>query len=403
MLTILATHPIQYQVPLWREATNRLQGRAEVWYLSDRGHREAFDRGFGRTIGWDIDLLGGYAHRFPGGRVSHPYTFNGMRAQWIDRELRTSGTSALLVNGWFPRAYWDAVAAAHRIGIPVLLRAETNDIRRPSAPRALVRRHALRWLFTRVSCFLTIGRANARFYRAFGVPADRLVSSPYGVDNRRFMDAAENLLPDRQALRRRWSIPEDGTCFLFCGKFTPKKRVGDLLDAFERLAAAARPGVPPVHLLLVGDGEQMIDVERRMTRIAERAGRRCITIAGFLNQSAMPEAYVAADCLVLPSDAGETWGLVVNEAMACGVPAVVSDQVGCAEDLIVEGITGSTFRTGDVEGLVSALQRWSDFRVCAAARAAVRRRVAEYSIERAADGLVQAYGEVASALQSAAV
>ncbi len=80
-----------------------------------------------------------------------------------------------------------------------------------------------------------------------------------------------------------------------------------------------------------------------------------MTFTGFLNQSQIVDAYVASDVLALPSDAGETWGLVVNEAMACGRPAIVSDLVGCAADLIEEGQTGWVFPFGDWRALSNRL------------------------------------------------
>jgi glycosyltransferase involved in cell wall biosynthesis len=80
-----------------------------------------------------------------------------------------------------------------------------------------------------------------------------------------------------------------------------------------------------------------------------------VTFAGFLNQTEIVKAYLAADCLVLPSDYGETWGLVVNEAMACGLPAIVSDRVGCGPDLIIDGVTGYIFPFGDITALAGKL------------------------------------------------
>ena len=77
--------------------------------------------------------------------------------------------------------------------------------------------------------------------------------------------------------------------------------------------------------------------------------------AGFCNQSALPGYYAAADLIVLPSDGSETWGLVVNEAMACGLPAIVSDRVGCAQDLVEEAVTGHTFPLGSVSSLAECL------------------------------------------------
>jgi glycosyltransferase involved in cell wall biosynthesis len=76
---------------------------------------------------------------------------------------------------------------------------------------------------------------------------------------------------------------------------------------------------------------------------------------GFCNQSQLPSVYRAADVLALPSEGSETWGLVVNEAMACGTPCVVSDACGCAPDMIAPSINGAVFKVGSVHSLASNL------------------------------------------------
>jgi glycosyltransferase involved in cell wall biosynthesis len=119
------------------------------------------------------------------------------------------------------------------------------------------------------------------------------------------------------------------------------------------------------------------------------------TFAGFLNQGEISKAYVAADCLVLPS-VSETWGLAVNEGMACGLPAVVSDAAGCAPDLIDEGKTGFTFPVGDTAQLANRLavlremkQRGHDF------RPALAEKMRTYSVESAVNGTLKAVDTLA--------
>ncbi len=121
-----------------------------------------------------------------------------------------------------------------------------------------------------------------------------------------------------------------------------------------------------------------------------------VTFAGFLNQTEVAKAYAAADCLVLPSDYGETWGLVVNEAMVCGLPAIVSDRVGCGPDLVSDGVTGMVFPFGDIEALAQCLVRMAtDPALRAAMGARARERVADYSVERAVAGTLAALAAVA--------
>ncbi|MBI3015273.1 MAG: glycosyltransferase family 4 protein [Candidatus Tectomicrobia bacterium] len=393
MLAILTTHPIQYQVPLWKELARRGEVPFEVWYLSDQGYQESFDQGFGRAFSWDIDMLGGYSYRF---LKTHPLRaeitrFRGTRIGSLGPLFQELDVHALLVNGWYPQAYWQAVFQARRAGIPVLLRAETNDLRRASWWKEMVKRPLLKLLFQRVSVFLTVGVANRRLYEKFGIPESRLIAAPYCVDNRRFLETARSYEPQRSMLREEWGIPPDSICFLFSGKLIPKKHFQDILSALEVLSVKRTQFFVkcPIHLLVVGDGSMRGMFEERAEVLRSMTGRRCVTFAGFMNQTEIPKAYVAADCLILPSDAGETWGLVVNEAMACGLPAIVSDQAGCGPDLIDPGRTGDFFPMGDVERLAVRMAAWSDPVRCHSAKAAVREKIAGYSIERAVDGILE--------------
>lgn len=377
-------------MPVWKELARRGLP-LEVWYLSDRGYRKSFDRGFGKEFSWDLDMLGGYASRFLPTRPAKAdiSKFRGTRIGSLTSLFRTRGITALLINGWFPQAYWQAAFQAQRAGIPVLLRGETNDLHRIPWWKELAKRRLLKLLFDRVSLFLTIGIANRRFYLKYGVSEKKLASAPYCVENERFSQAAESFRSRRGELREAWNIPRDSTCFLFCGKLIGKKHVLDLMGAFEMLLLSpVKFGVNgPVHLLFVGDGALREIIEEKARRLSDLSGRPCVSLAGFLNQTEVPKAYAVADCLVLPSDAGETWGLVVNEAMACGLPAIVSDQVGCGPDLIDPGVTGDLFAVGDVERLAIAMAQWSDAIRCRSASTAVTKQIAAYSVEQAANGI----------------
>jgi glycosyltransferase involved in cell wall biosynthesis len=261
----------------------------------------------------------------------------------------------------------------------VIMRGESNALRSRRWPiRAL---HRL--LLSRCAAFLPIGRANGNFYRSYGVDNRKLFAAPYFVDNDRFSRCAEQSLIRRAALRHRWSIPPDAVCFCYAGKLEPKKRILDLLEALR--IAAVQP--QKLHLLIVGSGELMANAKAFVARHGLP-----VTFAGFLNQTEIPDAYVAADALVLPSDFGETWGLVVNEAMACGRPAIVSDRVGCAADLVSDGVTGAVFPFGDTAALAKCLlafaadaERLSDM-----GEKAKDRVLRDYSVGKSADGTLRA-------------
>ena len=169
---------------------------------------------------------------------------------------------------------------------------------------------------------------------------------------------------------------------LYCAKLIPKKDPLLLLDAFERVRREH-----DCRLLLVGDGELR---QEAVDRVASR-GIPDVRFAGFLNQTEIASAYAAADVFVLPSSYGETWGLVVNEAMNFSLPLVVSDKVGSAEDLVRDGWNGFIFPSGRPDDLARALGRLvADPELRRSYGERSLERVREYSVEACADGIVTA-------------
>lgn len=383
-LLIAGSHPIQYQTPLFQALRQAPGWRSEVLYLT-LPDASTQGLGFGVSFQWDVPLLEGYDwHRAASGRGRGITA--GYRGVWLAQPLRELGfgpqrqrPDALLLTGWHFLGMVQLFLAARLQGLPVLLRMDSNALR----PRPWPLRLAYWCLFRGVAVGLPVGAANARWYRHYGVPAQRLVASPHFVDNAYFHERAAALRPRREELRGRWAIPRDAFCFLFAGKLQDKKRPLDLLEALRILLQT--PQAPPVHLLLVGTGP--LEAGCR-----DRARQQALPVcfAGFLNQSEMPAAYAVADALVLPSDHGETWGLVVNEAMACGLPAIVSDLVGCAEDLVLEGRTGLVTPAGQPPALAAAMGRMAADPAGAArmGEAARERVLGGFTAAKAAEGVL---------------
>jgi glycosyltransferase involved in cell wall biosynthesis len=352
-LLIVTTHPIQYQAPLFRALAADPQLRTEVLFLCLPDERQQ-GAGFGLPFRWDVPLLDGYPWR-QARSIRGSGALDRYFGLWLLRPLAELGfgpgrkrPDAVLITGWQCFGMLQLLLAARLLGLPVLLRTEANDLRQ--RPWYLRLWHRL--LVHQARFCLPIGKASARFYRRLGVPGERLLPSPYFVDNNFFQAGLESLPISRQQLREQWGIPQQAFCFLFAGKLQPKKHPLDLLEALRLLTSGTSLLPIPIHLLIVGSGE----LEELCHELVSRH-QLPVSFAGFLNQGRIAEAYRAADCLVLPSDAGETWGLVVNEAMACGLAALVSDQVGCAEDLVEPGLTGEIIPCGDIPALCAAMTR----------------------------------------------
>ena len=209
-----------------------------------------------------------------------------------------------------------------------------------------------------------------------------MFSVPHAVDNKFFAESAAEFRRDRKLWRREWGLPPDGVVFLFVGKLVARKRPMDFLHALRQSSA----GSPGVYGLVAGDGPLRSEMESYAKSYHVPAW-----FTGFLNQSAIPKAYAVADALVLPSDGSETWGLVVNEAMACGLPAIVSDEVGCGPDLVIPGLTGDVFRGGDWKSLSTILSRLMTHpEELAAMGESACRQIEDFSIQKVVDGTVEA-------------
>jgi glycosyltransferase involved in cell wall biosynthesis len=377
----VASHPIQYQVPWFRALQEEASLDFSVLFVQLPNTRQQ-GIGFGRSFEWDIPMLEGYRWQ----QVEELSGRGGMegffaaRVKAPIRLLRQLRPDVLVMTGWHQWALLQVAFAAWWLGIPVVMRGESNALRR----RPWIVRAFHRVLLERCAAFLPIGRANRDFYRSYRVQEERLFDAPYFVDNARFGADAARLKPQREGLRERWGIAPDAICFCFAGKLEPKKRILDLLAAMPMAAAQT---ARPLHALVVGTGEMLAQAQEFV------AGQGlAVTFAGFLNQSEMASAYVASDCLVLPSDFGETWGLVINEAMACGRPAIVSDRVGAAPHLIESRSTGLTFPFGDVPALARCMVEMANApdllqRMGEAAR---QRVVVKYSVAKTVAGTLAA-------------
>ena len=385
-VAFITSHPIQYQVPVFRCLAVREDLDFIVLFamLPDAASQGA---GFGVAFEWDLPLLEGYKYRVLQNVSRSPSVthFQGCDTPEIQSVLKELQIDVVVVNGWVVKTCLQTLKAARRLRIPCVVRGEANNLRR----RSWWKRVLQGFLVRRYDAVLPIGNANREFYRSHGIAASRMLSTPYCVENERFARAAAERVARRAELRSQWDIPENAICYLYCGKFEQKKHPVELVNAFLQACQTGRESASrPIHLLLVGDGELRCQCEEIVTR---HSSLTALTFTGFLNQTQIVEAYIAADILVLPSDAGETWGLVVNEAMAGGLPAIVCDQVGCASDLIENEVTGWVFESGKWEQLTDLFCRLAlRSQPISEMAGACRSRVAHYSPEIAASGIYKA-------------
>jgi len=382
-LAILSTHPIQYHSAWFRALAARPGLDVHVYYCHKATPQEQAGAGFGVEFDWDVPLLEGYPHTFlknVADSAGHG-RFDGFDTPEIKEIIRRYRYDAVVVNGWHYKSAWQAIWACWKSKVKVMARGDSHlHTPRGMAKRA-VKSFAYRRFIPRFDACLAAGQWSREYFLHYGALPERIFLVPHAIDNRRFQIEAECLEPRRPDLRKEKGLDENAIVFMFSGKFILKKRPMDFVRAIER--AVQRN--PQIQGLMVGDGPLRASCEDLV-----RERKAPIRFTGFLNQSQIIKAYVASDALVLPSDGGETWGLVVNEAMACARPCIVSDSVGCGPDLVIPQKTGSIFSLGNVDALaISMLEFAGNPKRMISMGIAARSGLINYSVETAVDGIIK--------------
>ncbi|MCB0641211.1 MAG: glycosyltransferase family 4 protein, partial [Phaeodactylibacter sp.] len=350
-LAIVSTHPIQYLAPLFQLMEERGKVAIKVFYSWGKDSMKKFDKGFGKTIEWDIPLLQGYTYEFAENQSKAPGThhYKGIQTPKLAQQILDWQADALLIFGWNYQGHLQVMRQLHG-KIPILFRGDSTLLDERPGMRRLLRRVFLRWVYRFVDKAFYVGQNNRKYLLAHGMTEQQLIFAPHAIDNARFADAPEkNYQEQAEAWRRELGYSSSDKVLLFAGKLEPKKAPSLLLQAVQ---THNRQHAEPWKLLFIGNGV----LEAQLQETAQ--GDPHIQFAGFQNQSRMPVAYRVGDLFCLPSNGpGETWGLAINEAMASGRPVIASSKTGCAIDLIQPDSNGYYFEAGSLQELVQVLEK----------------------------------------------
>jgi len=383
-VAIFNTHPIQYYAPIWRKLAGFADFELTVYYGSDFSVRGYRDREFETEVLWDVPLLEGYESRFLDGFDQIDGAGFFRPSPWPAVRVLRSERPDVVVMTAYHAAFWYGIAlGAAAFGSRVVMRHDATDEAFGSRGiKAAVRGVILRTLYRSVSRFAVVGNRARRHLRKYGVGDARMTWSPFCVDSDWVETRKDFWMGQRSELRKSLGIPDHEFALLFCGKLIGQKDPLLIFDAIRRL-----PNASALHLVVAGSGPLRTEFEDAGKALL---GDRFHPL-GFLNQGELGRAYALADALVLPSRS-ETWGLVVNEAMQFGLPAIVADGVGSHEDLVSDTQTGRVFPAGDAAGLAEAIK--SLLREFPEARpryqVACRACAARYSLDAAVVGLREA-------------
>jgi 1,2-diacylglycerol 3-alpha-glucosyltransferase len=300
-----------------------------------------------------------------------------MLAPRIRRYYDDLNPDVVVVSGWGLReARLTVDWCKKRKRMAVLL----SDSQESDAKRNWFKEYLKRNIVRRFDAAFVAGRPQARYAMKLGMRADRVCYGSCAVDNHYWTNCSKAIRQDCETSRMLHGLPLN--YFLFVGRFVAKKNVLTLLKAYSMYRDQVSK---PLSLILCGSGEQ----EHAIREFVDATNLRGVQLRGFQQADALPYYYALADCLILPSSHCEQWGLVVNEAMASGLPVLVSYICGCAEDLVHDGINGFTFNPHNPKELAEKMLRiTSDSAVRARMGTASLETIGQYSCEWAAQNLL---------------
>jgi glycosyltransferase involved in cell wall biosynthesis len=362
-VALIASHVIQYQDPFFRMLASVPEIELTVIFCSRAGAEPYRDEDMKTTLRWDLEMLTGYRHRFLRNfGFGQGYT-RLMNPAIVPTLLFGNFDVAIFFLGWGSISSLLGLSACRARGLPYFLYGDSSLPPDATTFAQRMRARFLRMLFRSTSAFLVSGEWNARYYRHYGADAKRFFSVPWAIDNTRFEEGSRFAPGEREQMRARADISSEDMAVVFSGKLLPRKDPMTLLRAVDAMQLRQKTAV-----IFLGNGE----LRDELSAFARERSLN-VHFAGFVNQTELPKHYAMADVFVLPS-LDDPRATVVNEAMASGLPIVITDRCGPAGDIVQHGNNGFVFTPGDVNTLASHLDTL-------AADPALRARMAQRSRE----------------------
>lgn len=340
-LAIVTTHPIQYQVPLFKKITYLNKFKVDVYFASKQGLSSKYiDKDFKKKINWNINLTSGYKHFFSKGnnyRINNFFlSFKNLRENLFKKKY-----DAILLLGWNKILYLKSFILARIYNTPIILRVETNNKNNVNFFKKIVKKLILNFFFRYIDYFLYIGKFNREFFLELGVDKKKLFAAPYSVDN--------SFFANKKDLKNIVNKKFKKKIILFVGKFISRKNGNEFLN----LAFLFR-NLREYKFVMIGEGEE----KKEYFEYIKKNKLTNIKILGFKNQRELRGIYRKAFLLIVPSSY-ETWGLVINEAMASDLPVICTINCSGSRDLIKNGINGFTYNLNDINFLKNTIIRVS--------------------------------------------
>ncbi|MGC2549365.1 MAG: glycosyltransferase family 4 protein [Candidatus Sulfotelmatobacter sp.] len=374
-LVILTEIIAPYRIPVLNALARRAEIEVKVIFLSENDPSLREWKVYKDEIKFNYRVLPSWRQRL--GR------YNVLINRGVNSALSDLKPNVILCGGYNYLASWSTArwAGSHRV--PLLLWSESTawDRRRGYPLVEFMKKRFLKLC----AAFVVPGRSSFEYLTHLGIAPQRIFTAPNAVDTTLFSNLAETARRNESQVRSRYHLPS--RYFLYVGRLVKDKGVFDLIEAYAQLEGEIRSNVG---LVFAGTGSD----SRKLVERAARISPGVIQFSGFVHREELPKIYAFADALIFPTHS-DPWGLVVNEAMACNLPVILTSVAGCASDLVQDGENGFVIPPRDVAQLAGAMVRVAEDSAIRSAMGCMSgERIEANSPDAWADGMLEAVKSV---------
>ena len=366
-----------YRIPVFNALAAKPEVSLHVIFLSENDPTLRQWRVYKDEIKFSWQVLPSWRKRFGGRGV--------LLNSGLHRALNHARPDVVLCGGYNHLAYWQATRWAKANRTPFILWSESTSFDR--RPKYRIIEFMKSRFLNSCAAFLVPGKSSSHYLEQLGVPASLIFTAPNAVDTCLFSKLSTAARQDETRVRSAHNLPAH--YFLYVGRLVKEKGIFDLLEAYAQLSPEIQKQTA---LVFVGSGSEQAELAKRASKIT--SGR--VQFLNFMHRDELPAIYALADAFIFPTHS-DPWGLVVNEAMACGLPVVATNVAGCTADLVEHASNGFIFAPADVTALSSTMKNLAeDSTLRTAMGRRGRARIDQYSPAAWAQGVVQAVTSLCS-------
>lgn len=359
LIVFVQNRPTQFDAPLYFLVKGLSEFKLVVFYTEFAAKSScAFDRETNILPQWDHLKGLDYDARFE------------RSAYRLWRNILLLQPNHVVICGWYPRSHALLTVLLRISGVSIGVRADnTLEHTKLTGIRGWLKRRVMFFWLSLFACWHPVGTLSRAYLERLSAICRPVFYFPYAIDVDWFRQQSALNRKRRDELRQQLGLAPDDYVVLGVMKWNEREDPLTLLDAILKASLQ----IPNIKLLLVGDGTLKSEIQRRLVSSPER-----LVAPGYAKYSDLPKYYALADIFVHPARS-EPYGVSVQEAMACGLPVIVSDKVGAAADLLERGVNGDIFSVGDSDHLASLLAIWARLSGDDSVREAAWRKAREWS------------------------